>query len=94
MKKRRKLGVSVVLSLFLLTASVGAASANRGAYVHSLSAVEESVAVGATGATASRAECDFAHGFALGLGISAMFGGCIPCATAGLAVEIAAYMNC
>ena len=72
MSKKRNLGLSFVLSLFLLTASVGAVSANTRASAHSLSAAQESVVVGGD------AVCNLVEGVGVGLGIAGLLG-CVPC---------------
>ena len=87
MTKTRNLGLSFVLSLFLLTASVGAVSAKSGASAHSLSAAQESIVVGGD------AVCRFIEGVGVGLGIASLFG-CVPCGPSAATIALVVLVLC
>ena len=87
MSKKRNLGLSFVLSLFLLTASVGAVSANKGTSAHSLSAVQESVVVGGDAA------CHYVEGLGVGLGVAGLFG-CGPCIGSAAVIALVVMVAC
>ena len=87
MTKTRNLGLSFVLSLFLLTASVGVVSANTRASAHSLSAAQESVVVGGD------AVCHLVEGLGVGLGIGGLLG-CVPCAGFAAILAVGVMFAC
>ena len=87
MSRKRNLSLSVVLSLFLLTASMGAVSANKNASPHTLSSAQESVVVGGDAA------CHFIEGVGVGLGIAGIFG-CLPCAGNAALIALVVMVAC
>ena len=87
MSKKRNVGLSFVLALFLLTASVGAVSASKGASAQSLSATQESVVVGGDAA------CSFVEGLGVGLGIASLLG-CAACAAPAAIIALVVLVAC
>ena len=86
MTKTKNLGLSFVLSLFLLTASIGTVSADKGAVDHSLSVAQETLVVGGD-------DCHLVEGVGVGLGIAGMLG-CIPCEGAAAIIALGVMLAC
>ncbi len=93
MSNKRKPGLSFVLSFFLLTASVGAASANRGNSAHSPSTYQALSAVQESMVTGGDALCRYVEGIGVGLGIAGLLG-CLPCAAPAAIIALGALVAC
>ena len=92
MSKRKNIGLSFVLSLFLLNASVGLVNAKNGTSTHSLStrslsASQEEVVVGGDHL------CEFVGGLAVAMGIGSLLG-CAVCAVPGVILGTAVWVTC
>ena len=87
MAMTRNLGLSFVLTLFLLTASVGTVSANTSASAQSLSEAQERVVVGGDWV------CHVIEGVGVGFGIAGLLG-CPPCEVPAAILALTVMVAC
>ena len=93
MSRVRRAGLTSVLSLALLCASVGMVSGKGNSYQlnqpHQITQSQEVAVVGGSDVD----PCSFLHGFAWGLGFAGLFG-CLPCEAAALGIELGVIIAC